>query len=292
MKKPITLFLSIAMALSLMGMSAAAAGKQEKSGAEDSETEASDTNEKKQAEPQKQFRVELNEQKKELQKQVSELNQQKEELEAQYETLLRSGDTAGAEALLTQIQALDEQIQGVKTQIKKTINERWMVVKTMYTDEELAQFDSAADLITQMYADAKTLAAGCVTVNNNLIKFEAPPYIKGGVTLIPVRAVAEKLGAEVSWDADTQKVTITKNETVIEITVNKMAVLVNGVPTEITLPAEVTCGKTYLPLRFLAEVLGFDVTWDGENEVIDISDTTTGESTADATAADTVTTAD
>lgn len=286
MKKTIALFLSIAMALSLMGMSAAAAGKPEKTKAAETETPS-----KKEAEPSKQFRVELNGQKKELQKQMSALNQQREELEAQYETLLRAGDTAGAEALLTQIQALDEQIQGVKTQIKETINERWMVVKTMYTDEELAQFDSAADLITQMYADAKTLKAGCVTVNNNLIKFDAPPYIKGGVTLIPVRAVAEKLGAEVSWDADTQKVTITKNETVIEITVNKMTVLVNGVPTEISLPTEVTCGKTYLPLRFLAEALGFDVNWDGENEIIDISDTTTGESTG-TTAADTVTTAD
>lgn len=229
-----------------------------------------------------QFKTELNIQKKELQQQKSSLNQQKEALETQYENLVATGDTTGAEAILEKINNLDEQITKLKEQIKETINERYMVVKTMYTDAELSQFDSAADLIAQMYADANVLEAGCVNINNNIIKFDTPAYIKGGVTLVPLRAITEALNGQVTWDGETQTVTITKDNTVVEITANSTTVLVDGEPVEINVPAEVTCSRTYLPLRFLAETLGFDVSWDGDNEIIDIDD----EATADTTTVD------
>ena len=198
------------------------------------------------------------------------MNQQKEALETQYEALVASGDTANAEAVLADLNTLNEQISGLQAQIKETINERYMVVKTLYSDAELSEFDSAAELIAQMYQDAKVLSADCVTVNNNLIKFDAPPYIKGGVTLVPLRAVSEELGAEVSWDVETKTVTVVKDNTVIEITVNETTVSINGTQVDVPIPAEITCGRTYLPLRFLAEILDFSVSWDGDNQLIDI----------------------
>jgi len=150
-----------------------------------------------------------------------------------------------------------------------------MVIKTMYSEDELQQFDSAAALIEQMYADAEALEAGSVIVKNNLIKFEAPPYIKGGKTLVPMRAIAEELGAEVSYDPDTQSVTITKDGMVVVLTINSSTATVDGAPVEIGASADITCGRTYVPLRFLAETFGLDVNWDEENEVIDIEETTT-----------------
>lgn len=218
----------------------------------------------------KEFRAELNEQKKALQQQKTSLNKEKETLEAEYKTLIASGDTAGAEAVAEKIDLLNEKANELKNKIKETINERFMIVKTMYSGEELAKFESAADLIAQMYVDAKALDAGSITVNNNIVKFDAPPYIKGGNTLVPLRAISEQLGAEVSWDDNTQTVTITKEDTIVEFKVNSTTVLVNGVPTEIPAPAHVTSGRTYLPLRFLAETLDFNVNWDGDNEIIDI----------------------
>ena len=140
-------------------------------------------------ESKKGFKDELNEQKKELQQEKSGLNQQLEELQLQYETMLASGDEEGAAAILESMDGLNEQIQGVQAQIKETINQRYMVVKTMYTDEELAEFSNAKELISQMYADAEVLSAGSVTINNNLIKFDTPAYIKKGVTLVPLRAL-------------------------------------------------------------------------------------------------------
>ena len=170
------------------------------------------------------------------------------------------------------IEEIDSQISDFQAQIKEINNERFMVIKTMYSDEELAQFENAAALIEQMYIDAEALGAGSVIVKNNLIKFEAPPYIKGGKTLVPLRAITEELGAEVVWDPETQSVTVSRDGIDVVITINDTIVYVDGVETEVDVPAEATCGRTYVPLRFLAEVFGLEVDWDAGNQEIDIED--------------------
>jgi hypothetical protein len=235
---------------------------------------------------QKVFKAELNAAKKDLQKQKAVLNQQLEQLEAQYAALLAAPvaetivdpavDPVAAEAapvpdaaaLLASIDSLKAQITGLQSQIKQAINERFMLVKTMYSDEELAQFENAAAVIDQMYQDAYTLSASCVTLNNNIVKFDAPAYLKGGVTMVPLRAIAEQLGAEVTWNEETQSVNVVREGMILEI--KGTTILLNGSPYVVS--TEITCGRTYMPLRFLAESLGLDVAWDSENEIIDIDD--------------------
>ena len=86
--------------------------------------------------------------------------------------------------MLVSITELIDQMAALQAQIKQTINERYIIIKTMYNGEELAQFENAAAVIEQMYADAAVLGAGSITVNNNIIKLDAPAYIKGGRTII------------------------------------------------------------------------------------------------------------
>lgn len=298
MKKSFSLLLAVILVLSLLVLPAAAKGNSGKSSSPsasakvaektpeaDSSAEAASgktaktPNEKsRKPETQKEFKTELNAQKKELQQQKSDLNQQKETLQAQYEALLASGDTEGAASLLKSIQDLDQQIQATQAQIKEMINERFMVAKTLYTDEELAQFSNASDLIAQMYADAEVLQAGSVTINNQIIKFDTPAYIKNDTILVPLRAIAEKAGGDVTWDSETQTVSITKDDTVIEITPNSMTAMVNGEPVEMNLPATVTCGRTYMPLQILAKALDLVAEQDGENGTVDIEDGTADDS--------------
>ena len=47
-----------------------------------------------------------------------------------------------------------------------------------------------------------------VLVNNELIQFDVAPVIINGRTLIPIRAVVEKMGCNVEWDGDLQVVYI------------------------------------------------------------------------------------
>jgi hypothetical protein len=304
MKKWLSLLLTVILVLSAVMVPAAARGNSGKSSpasaaakAETSDTDpASETasgktaktpNEKpKRTETKTVFKAELNVQKKELQQQKTTLNQQKEALQVQYEAMLASGDTAGAALIMERVQELNQQIQTLRTQIKEIINERFMAAKTLYTDEELAQFSSASDLIAQMYADAEILQAGSVTVNNQIVKFDTPAYIKNGTVLVPLRAVAEKLGGEVTWNNETHTVTITKDNTVIEIAPGSITAQVDGVPVEMNLPAAVTCGRTYVPLRFLTEALGLETELDSDNDTVDIEDGGTDADSADTSAED------
>ncbi|WKY48328.1 copper amine oxidase N-terminal domain-containing protein [Eubacteriaceae bacterium ES3] len=222
--------------------------------------------------PKNDFKQELNEQKKELTQEKSAIAEEKEALEAEYEALLASGDTEAAEALLSQIDELNKSMDALKDQIKTIINERHMVVKTMYTDEELAQFDTAADLIEQMYEDAQALDAGSLTINNQLIKFQAPIYIKGGDVMVPVKALTEKMGAEVLFDEETKTLTITKDSTVITVTTADVEVTIDGEVIDITDQIEVTCGRTYINMEVLSELLGLESSYDEENEIIEIEE--------------------
>ena len=44
---------------------------------------------------------------------------------------------------------------------------------------------------------------------NNIVTLDTAPYIDGDYTLVPVRAVAEALSAQVDWSDETQTVSIT-----------------------------------------------------------------------------------
>ncbi len=269
MKKALV-FLIIAALVASMSLSAFAASDKAK-GSDENSLKVS---------TQKEFKEQLTEKKKEINRTKSEVETQKEALEAQYQMLIAAGQTEEAAAVMAQIEGLDAQLEELQAQKMELIQERYMVVKTMYTEEELLQFEDAAALIEQMYADACALDAGSIIVKNNIIKLDAPAYIKGSRTLIPVRAI-EDLGAEVSWDEATKTVTVTKDNTVIVITLGDTTVYVDGVETQLDVPAELNSGRTYVPLRFLAEALGLDVEWDSESGVIDIDDDTADDETPD-----------
>ena len=230
---------------------------------------------KKPAKPQQLFKQELNEQKKELTQQKSLLAEEKDALEAEMAALLAADDTAGAEALQTELDSLKTELAGLQSQIKAIINQRYMVVKTMYSDEELAQFENVSALIEKMMEDAKALDAGSVTINNQLIKFDAPAYIKGGDIMVPVKAITEKLEAEVVFNEETKTLTITKDTAVIKITAAGVTATIDGTPVDITNRVQVTCGRTFIPLDLLAEILNLDVSYDSDTGIVDVDDPAT-----------------
>ena len=113
-----------------------------------------------------------------------------------------------------------------------------------------------------------TIGSKAVDVNGKAVASDVAPVIKASRTFLPVRLIAENLGAKVEWNNDAQTVTITKGDTVIVLTVGSTTVLVNGQPAELEAPVFIENSRTYLPVRFIAEKLGADVEWNGAtNEV-------------------------
>ncbi len=101
-----------------------------------------------------------------------------------------------------------------------------------------------------------------VRVNGALVSFpDAAPYIdENSRTMIPVRFVAENLGAAVSWEQATKTATIEKDGIIVEITIGnaELRVTKNGATTTTTMDtaAVLKGSRTYVPIRFVAEALG------------------------------------
>ena len=101
------------------------------------------------------------------------------------------------------------------------------------------------------------------------------PVIMNNRTLLPVRVLIESLGGTVSWNATTREVTINLNGNTIVLTIGKNTALVNGIKTKIdpknpkVVPIIIN-GRTYLPLRFIAENLGCMIDWNAATKTISV----------------------
>lgn len=100
-------------------------------------------------------------------------------------------------------------------------------------------------------------------VNGVAKKLDAAPIIRQDRTMLPVRFVAENLGATVGWVEATSTATLTCGDIEIKITIGAKTATVNGVEKPLDAPAFIENSRTYLPVRFVAEALGAAVAWDG-----------------------------
>lgn len=111
-----------------------------------------------------------------------------------------------------------------------------------------------------------------VHFNGKRIFFDAPPVVENGTTLVPFRAIFEKVGAEVAFDSATQKVTAKRGNLTIEMTIDSSTASVNGQSVSLAVPPKVVSRRTLVPLRFVGEALGAKVNWDPVRQRIDIDD--------------------
>ena len=88
------------------------------------------------------------------------------------------------------------------------------------------------------------------------------PFIQNSRMLVPIRFIAESIGATVSWDQATQTVTIMVGGTTVKIPINKPAMTVGGQLVSLDVPAMVTGDRTFIPLRAVSEALGKEVFYD------------------------------
>jgi hypothetical protein len=120
-----------------------------------------------------------------------------------------------------------------------------------------------ASLLTVSAFAAEDVRTGpSVRVNGKLIEFpDAQPFIDGNNrTLIPVRFVAETLGADVAWYGADQTVSIGKDDVLVEITIGdaELRVTERGVSRTVTMDTAAILdeNRTYVPIRYVAEALG------------------------------------
>lgn len=122
------------------------------------------------------------------------------------------------------------------------------------------------------YVVAEEISDITVTLDGEKIEFpDAKPYIWKDRTLVPIRFVSEAMKADVSWNGDEQKVTIVKGkDTIISHILSSKATL-NGVMYTFDVPAMIKEDRTFVPLRFISEMLNCDVDWNEETYTVTIT---------------------
>ena len=109
-----------------------------------------------------------------------------------------------------------------------------------------------------------------ITINGKLQNYDVMPVIVDGRTLVPMRAIFESLGAKVGWIDRSKTVTGTRNNKTVKLRIDSNLAYVDGVETILDVPATIINGRTMVPVRFISEMLGESVEWDGTTKTVKI----------------------
>lgn len=109
-----------------------------------------------------------------------------------------------------------------------------------------------------------------VLLNNELLHFDTPPEVIDGRTMVPVRAIVEKMGAQVTMlGGGTFR--IDRGEKDIRLTFNSATAYVDDRPHQLPVPAYVKNERTYVPLRFVSESFSSAVQYEGATNTVRIT---------------------
>ncbi|CAH2212058.1 stalk domain-containing protein [Tepidibacter aestuarii] len=113
-----------------------------------------------------------------------------------------------------------------------------------------------------------------VNIDGKIVTFpdQKPILIKAeSRTIVPVRFITEHLGGTVSWDEDTKTAMIKLDGKKVELPVNKKYAKVDGEQVELDSSAKLISNRTFVPLRFVCETFGYDVSWDDKTDTVKLN---------------------
>lgn len=115
-----------------------------------------------------------------------------------------------------------------------------------------------------------------IYVNGKFVKSDQPPLIFENRTFVPVRVIAEGLGAKVEYHREDMTVTIEKNNTNILLAIGDDTAWYSDVeksgPVLLDETAFIRNNRTYLPLRAISELFDMDVNWDAKKRLVYIDE--------------------
>lgn len=100
-----------------------------------------------------------------------------------------------------------------------------------------------------------------IFVDGQKLWFDVPAQIDGERALAPMRTVFEGIGADVRWEASTRTAVATKDGVTIRLPIGSKQVTKNGQPVTLDVPAKLVNSRTMVPVRFISEAFGNNVSW-------------------------------
>ncbi len=110
-----------------------------------------------------------------------------------------------------------------------------------------------------------------IEINGERVETDVPPVVFSDRSVVPARAIFEKLGAEVSWEERQSLVTVALDGDIITMQVNNQSAYINGAPVQMEIAPKIINDRVMIPARFVSEALGFQVDFDSSTDTIKIS---------------------
>ncbi|MDY2987626.1 MAG: stalk domain-containing protein [Peptoniphilus sp.] len=127
-------------------------------------------------------------------------------------------------------------------------------------------YDSSSKIIEM------TIGKKDYSINSEKKKMDTVPFVQDSRTLVPVRFVAEAIGAQVEWDSENQVVKIANNDSVITLKVGENTYSLNGKTSEMDTKSIIKDSRTFIPIRFVAEALGLNVEYNDTDKIVTLVD--------------------
>lgn len=168
---------------------------------------------------------------------------------------------------LDKITAKDKDGKEVKLKAEKDGTYSFTMPKGGVTvDTTFKQTEGAANT-DKPAAATKTIilqiGSTAVLVDEQAIINDVAPVIRNDRTLVPIRVITEALGGQVAWNEAAKEVTLTVNGKEIKMTIGKVLEKYGVAPIIIG-------GRTFVPVRFVADELGAVTTWDDATKTVTI----------------------
>lgn len=113
-----------------------------------------------------------------------------------------------------------------------------------------------------------------VLVDNKPVITDVPPILYENRTMVPIRFAENYLNAKIFWNQQTKQATIRTSDKVVTLELNSPDIIVNGNKEKIPygVPAKlVDNSRIMVPLRFVSDVLGYDVDWNQNTRTANIT---------------------
>ncbi len=148
-------------------------------------------------------------------------------------------------------------------------------VKTEQPETDVSAFENQGSFSPTPQQDQVS-----VVVNGQYVNFDVPPQIINGRTMVPVRAIFEALGATVTWNPETRRVSAEKLDeltqgilvAIFEIGSDVMINSYGEMYDLIEAPAIIIDGRTLVPARAAAEAFNCQVAWDASTRTVYIAE--------------------
>jgi Copper amine oxidase N-terminal domain len=98
-------------------------------------------------------------------------------------------------------------------------------------------------------------------VDGQSVAMDVAPAVKNGTTYVSLRTLTTALGAEIAWLPAKREVKVMAGADEIVFWLGSKTVQVNGKNMQAGANAFIQDGRTQVPLRFIAELLGWKLNW-------------------------------